>query len=110
MEQKKQETTTQLKIMCSKYIVLKKTGAAPLPSYTATPRETSLKEERRSLTRPLAPPAPLFYRGGLITPNPPASPCVETAFFEISVFPHAQTGRKKENSPNSELQTPRTIK
>jgi len=53
MEQKKQETTRQLKIMCSKYIVLKKTGAAPLPYHTATPRETSLKEERRSLTRPL---------------------------------------------------------
>lgn len=95
MEQKKQKTTRQLKTMCSKYIVLKKTGAAPLPYHTATPRKTSLKEERRSLTLPLNPRRTLFYKGGLIIQNPLAPPCVKTVFFEISVFPTPKQEEKR---------------
>ena len=94
--------------MYSKYIVLKKTVAAlPLQAGIA---ENNLKGEKaeRSLLYPTStPPPPVFIRGVPLFPNPPDLSCVKIEFFEIPVFPPTQTGRKKENSPNSELQTPR---
>lgn len=96
--------------MYNKYIVLKKTGAA-LPLWLQTGRaESSLKGGKAEPTLPLNPRPLFFFDGVPIFPNPLALPCVKTAFFEISVFPPTQTGRKKEISPNSETPNPRTTK
>lgn len=93
--------------MYSKYIVLKKTGAALHLWSQPDEAENTLKGERAELTEAFTLPYPVFFEGVPIFPNHLALPCVKTAFFEIPVFPPTQTERKKEISPNSELQTPR---
>ena len=94
-------------VMYSKYIVLKKTGAALHLWSQPDGAENTLKGERAELTEAFTLPYPVFLRVYLYFRNPLALPCVKTAFFEIPVFPPTQTERKKEISPNSELQTPR---
>ena len=93
--------------MYSKYIVLKKTGAALRLWSQPDGAENTLKGERAELRAAFTPRHPLFIEGVPILPNPLPPPCIKTAFCEIPVFPPTQTGRKKEISPNSELQTPR---
>ena len=93
--------------MYSKYIVLKKTGATLHLWSQPDEAENTLKGERAELTEAFTLPYPVFFEGVPMSPNLLALPCVKTVFFEIPVFPPTQTERKKEISPNSELQTPR---
>ena len=93
--------------MYSKYIVLKKTGAALHLWSQPDGAENTLKGERAELTEALTPPYPVFLKGVPFSPNPLPPHRDERELFEIPVFPPTQTERKKEISPNSELQTPR---